>query len=238
MKIKEGNVNEVEEIDIKINQLKKIKENILSNVIKNREKEEKEFIDKKHLIEIDDFNKMINTTYEEYVLNHNILKEKLLEKQEKEKNLLINEFQINIYNENLSNSPKLKELERLKKYYLNKKDFFNANYYDNEIENFIKSEKEKIRIKGQNNLKLKLKNLQKIHDKQINEFEHQFKKKCDKLNIDKKNELLKIIHRQKKELENLKTLYKEEKANLKKPKKNISLFQNISISNNSNLTDI
>jgi hypothetical protein len=238
MKIKEGNVNEVEEIDIKINQLKKIKENILSNVIKNREKEEKEFIDKKHLIEIDDFNKMINTTYEEYVLNHNILKEKLLEKQEKEKNLLINEFQINIYNENLSNSPKLKELERLKKYYLNKKDFVNANYYDNEIENFIKSEKEKIRIKGQNNLKLKLKNLQKIHDKQINEFEHQFKKKCDKLNIDKKNELLKIIHRQKKELENLKTLYKEEKANLKKPKKNISLFQNISISNNSNLTDI
>ena len=225
MKIKEGNVNEVEEIDIKINQLKKIKENILSNVIKNREKEEKEFIDKKHLIEIDDFNKMINTTYEEYVLNHNILKEKLLEKQEKEKNLLINEFQINIYNENLSNSPKLKELERLKKYYLNKKDFVNANYYDNEIENFIKSEKEKIRIKGQNNLKLKLKNLQKIHDKQINEFEHQFKKKCDK-------------HRQKKELENLKTLYKEEKANLKKPKKNISLFQNISISNNSNLTDI
>ena len=187
MKIKEGNVNEVEEIDIKINQLKKIKENILSNVIKNREKEEKEFIDKKHLIEIDDFNKMINTTYEEYVLNHNILKEKLLEKQEKEKNLLINEFQINIYNENLSNSPKLKELERLKKYYLNKKDFVNANYYDNEIENFIKSEKEKIRIKGQNNLKLKLKNLQKIHDKQINEFEHQFKKKCDKLNIDKKN---------------------------------------------------
>ena len=186
MKIKEGNVNEVEEIDIKINQLKKIKENILSNVIKNREKEEKEFIDKKHLIEIDDFNKMINTTYEEYVLNHNILKEKLLEKQEKEKNLLINEFQINIYNENLSNSPKLKELERLKKYYLNKKDFVNANYYDNEIENFIKSEKEKIRIKGQNNLKLKLKNLQKIHDKQINEFEHQFKKKCDKLNIDKK----------------------------------------------------
>ena len=181
---------------------------------------------------------MINTTYEEYVLNHNILKEKLLEKQEKEKNLLINEFQINIYNENLSNSPKLKELERLKKYYLNKKDFVNANYYDNEIENFIKSEKEKIRIKGQNNLKLKLKNLQKIHDKQINEFEHQFKKKCDKLNIDKKNELLKIIHRQKKELENLKTLYKEEKANLKKPKKNISLFQNISISNNSNLTDI
>ena len=238
MKIKEGNVNEVEEIDIKINQLKKIKENILSNIIKNREKEEKEFIDKKHLIEIDDFNKMINTTYEEYVLNHNILKEKLLEKQEKEKNLLINEFQINIYNENLSNSPKLKELERLKKYYLNKKDFVNANYYDNEIENFIKSEKEKIRIKGQNNLKLKLKNLQKIHDKQINEFEHQFKKKCDKLNIDKKNELLKIIHRQKKELENLKTLYKEEKANLKKPKKNISLFQNISISNNSNLTDI
>ena len=238
MKIKEGNVNEVEEIDIKINQLKKIKENILSNVIKNREKEEKEFIDKKHLIEIDDFNKMINTTYEEYVLNHNILKEKLLEKQEKEKNLLINEFQINIYNENLSNSPKLKELERLKKYYLNKKDFVNANYYDNEIENFIKSEKEKIRIKGQNNLKLKLKNLQKIHDKQINEFEHQFKKKCDKLNIDKKNELLKIIHRQKKESENLKTLYKEEKANLKKPKKNISLFQNISISNNSNLTDI
>ena len=238
MKIKEGNVNEVEEIDIKINQLKKIKENILSNVIKNREKEEKEFIDKKHLIEIDDFNKMINTTYEEYVLNHNILKEKLLEKQEKEKNLLINEFQINIYNENLSNSPKLKELERLKKYYLNKKDFVNANYYVNEIENFIKSEKEKIRIKGQNNLKLKLKNLQKIHDKQINEFEHQFKKKCDKLNIDKKNELLKIIHRQKKELENLKTLYKEEKANLKKPKKNISLFQNISISNNSNLTDI
>lgn len=238
MKIKEGNVNEVEEIDIKINQLKKIKENILSNVIKNREKEEKEFIDKKHLIEIDDFNKMINTTYEEYVLNHNILKEKLLEKQEKEKNLLINEFQINIYNENLSNSPKLKELERLKKYYLNKKDFVNANYYDNEIENFIKSEKEKIRIKGQNNLKLKLKNLQKIHDKQINEFEHQFKKKCDKLNIDKKNELLKIIHRQKKESENLKTLYKEEKMNLKNNKKNISLFQNISISNNSNLTDI
>ena len=238
MKINEGNVSEVEEIEIKLNQLKELKENILSNNIKNREKEEKEFIDKKHLIEIDDFNKMINTTYEEYVLNHNILKEKLLEKQEKEKNLLINEFQINIYNENLSNSPKLKELERLKKYYLNKKDFVNANYYDNEIENFIKSEKEKIRIKGQNNLKLKLKNLQKIHDKQINEFEHQFKKKCDKLNIDKKNELLKIIHRQKKELENLKTLYKEEKANLKKPKKNISLFQNISISNNSNLTDI
>ena len=238
MKIKEGNVNEVEEIDIKINQLKKIKENILSNVIKNREKEEKEFIDKKHLIEIDDFNKMINTTYDEYILNHNILKENLLETQEKEKNILIDQFQKNLYKQNLNNSPKLKELERLKKYYLNKKDFVNANYYDNEIENFIKSEKEKIRIKGQNNLKLKLKNLQKIHDKQINEFEHQFKKKCDKLNIDKKNELLKIIHRQKKELENLKTLYKEEKANLKKPKKNISLFQNISISNNSNLTDI
>jgi hypothetical protein len=181
---------------------------------------------------------MINTTYEEYVLNHNILKEKLLEKQEKEKNLLINEFQINIYNENLSNSPKLKELERLKKYYLNKKDFDKANYYDYEIENFIKLEKEKNRIKEHNNSKLKLKNLDKIHEKQINEFEHQFKKKCDKFNIDKKNELLKIIHRQKKESENLKTLYKEEKMNLKNNKKNISLFQNISISNNSNLTDI
>ena len=69
-------------------------------------------------------------------------------------------------------------------------------------------------------------------------MEHQFKKKCDKYNIDKKNELLKIIHRQKKELENLKKLYKEEKNNLKNNKKNISLFQNISISNNSNLTDI
>ena len=238
MKIKEGNVNEVEEIDIKINQLKKIKENILSNVIKNREKEEKEFIDKKHLIEIDDFNKMINTTYDEYILNHNILKENLLETQEKEKNILIDQFQKNLYKQNLNNSPKLKELERLKIYYLNKKDFAKANYYDYEIENFIKLEKEKNRIKNQNNLKIKLKNLEKIHEKQINEFEHQFKKKCDKFNIDKKNELLKIIHRQKKELENLKTLYKEEKANLKKPKKNISLFQNISISNNSNLTDI
>ena len=238
MKIKEGNVNEVEEIDIKINQLKKIKENILSNVIKNREKEEKEFIDKKHLIEIDDFNKMINTTYDEYILNHNILKENLLETQEKEKNILIDQFQKNLYKQNLNNSPKLKELERLKIYYLNKKDFAKANYYDYEIENLIKLEKEKNRIKNQNNLKLKLKNLEKIHEKQINEFEHQFKKKCDKYNIDKKNELLKIIHRQKKELENLKKLYKEEKNNLKNNKKNISLFQNISISNNSNLTDI
>ena len=238
MKINEGNVNEVEEIEIKLNQLKELKENILSNNITNREKEEKEFIDKKHLIEIDDFNKMINTTFDEYNLNHNILKEQLLEKQEREKNKLIEEFQKNIYKQNLNNSPKLKELERLKKYYLNKKDFDKANYYDYEIENFIKLEKEKNRIKEHNNLKLKLKNLDKIHEKQINEFEHQFKKKCDKFNIDKKNELLKIIHRQKKESENLNTLYKEEKMNLKNNKKNISLFQNISISNNSNLTDI
>ena len=181
---------------------------------------------------------MINTTYDEYILNHNILKENLLETQEKEKNILIDQFQKNLYKQNLNNSPKLKELERLKIYYLNKKDFAKANYYDYEIENFIKLEKEKNRIKNQNNLKLKLKNLEKIHEKQINEFEHQFKKKCDKYNIDKKNELLKIIHRQKKELENLKKLYKEEKNNLKNNKKNISLFQNISISNNSNLTDI
>ena len=181
---------------------------------------------------------MINTTYDEYILNHNILKENLLETQEKEKNILIDQFQKNLYKQNLNNSPKLKELERLKIYYLNKKDFAKANYYDYEIENFIKLEKEKNRIKNQNNLKIKLKNLEKIHEKQINEFEHQFKKKCDKFNIDKKNELLKIIHRQKKELENLKKLYKEEKNNLKNNKKNISLFQNISISNNSNLTDI
>ena len=181
---------------------------------------------------------MINTTYDEYILNHNILKENLLETQEKEKNILIDQFQKNLYKQNLNNSPKLKELERLKIYYLNKKDFAKANYYDYEIENFIKLEKEKNRIKEHNNLKLKLKNLDKIHEKQINEFEHQFKKKCDKYNIDKKNELLKIIHRQKKELENLKKLYKEEKNNLKNNKKNISLFQNISISNNSNLTDI
>ncbi len=181
---------------------------------------------------------MINTTYDEYILNHNILKENLLETQEKEKNILIDQFQKNLYKQNLNNSPKLKELERLKIYYLNKKDFAKANYYDCEIENFIKLEKEKNRIKNQNNLKIKLKNLEKIHEKQINEFEHQFKKKCDKYNIDKKNELLKIIHRQKKELENLKKLYKEEKNNLKNNKKNISLFQNISISNNSNLTDI
>jgi outer membrane cobalamin receptor len=181
---------------------------------------------------------MINTTYDEYILNHNILKENLLETQEKEKNILIDQFQKNLYKQNLNNSPKLKELERLKIYYLNKKDFAKANYYDYEIENLIKLEKEKNRIKNQNNLKLKLKNLEKIHEKQINEFEHQFKKKCDKYNIDKKNELLKIIHRQKKELENLKKLYKEEKNNLKNNKKNISLFQNISISNNSNLTDI
>ena len=181
---------------------------------------------------------MINTTYDEYILNHNILKENLLETQEKEKNILIDQFQKNLYKQNLNNSPKLKELERLKIYYLNKKDFAKANYYDYEIENLIKLEKEKNRIKNQNTLKLKLKNLEKIHEKQINEFEHQFKKKCDKYNIDKKNELLKIIHRQKKELENLKKLYKEEKNNLKNNKKNISLFQNISISNNSNLTDI
>ena len=181
---------------------------------------------------------MINTTYDEYILNHNILKENLLETQEKEKNILIDQFQKKLYKQNLNNSPKLKELERLKIYYLNKKDFAKANYYDYEIENLIKLEKEKNRIKNQNNLKLKLKNLEKIHEKQINEFEHQFKKKCDKYNIDKKNELLKIIHRQKKELENLKKLYKEEKNNLKNNKKNISLFQNISISNNSNLTDI
>ena len=181
---------------------------------------------------------MINTTYDEYILNHNILKENLLETQEKEKNILIDQFQKNLYKQNLNNSPKLKELERLKIYYLNKKDFAKANYYDYEIENLIKLEKEKNRIKNQNNLKLKLKNLEKMHEKQINEFEHQFKKKCDKYNIDKKNELLKIIHRQKKELENLKKLYKEEKNNLKNNKKNISLFQNISISNNSNLTDI
>ena len=181
---------------------------------------------------------MINTTYDEYILNHNILKENLLETQEKEKNILIDQFQKNLYKQNLNNSPKLKELERLKIYYLNKKDFAKANYYDYEIENLIKLEKEKNRIKNQNNLKLKLKNLEKIHEKQINEFEHQFKKKCDKYNIDKKNELLKIIHRQKKELENLKKLCEEEKNNLKNNKKNISLFQNISISNNSNLTDI
>ncbi len=120
---------------------------------------------------------MINTTYDEYILNHNILKENLLETQEKEKNILIDQFQKNLYKQNLNNSPKLKELERLKIYYLNKKDFAKANYYDYEIENFIKLEKEKNRIKNQNNLKIKLKNLEKIHEKQINEFEHQFKKK-------------------------------------------------------------
>lgn len=48
-----------------------------------------EFINKKHLSEIDDLNIMYNTTYEEFVINHNILKEKLLEKQFEDRNNLI-----------------------------------------------------------------------------------------------------------------------------------------------------
>lgn len=240
MKINEGNIEEVEEIDKKLNQLKSIKENILSNNLKNREKEEIEFINKKHLGEIDDFNQMYNTNYEELVINHNLLKEKLLEKHEEERNNLIFEFQKNLSKININKSPKFKELQKLKIFYLNKKDFEKANNYENQIKNYENSEIEKMNLQNKNNLELKLNNLQKIHDIQIQEFEHKLRKKLDKLELNRKSDLLKIIHRQKKELKNLTSLYKVEENSLKKNNQNnsqkIDVFE--SMSKNSSLTNI
>ena len=46
---------------------------------------------------------MYNTTYEEFVINHNILKEKLLEKQFEDRNNLIIEFEKNKKQFNLNN---------------------------------------------------------------------------------------------------------------------------------------
>ena len=198
-----------------------------------------EFINKKHLSEIDDLNIMYNTTYEEFVINHNILKEKLLEKQFEERNNLIIEFENNKKQFNLNNSSKLKELLKLKKFYLNKKDFDKANDYENQIKKYESSEIEKIGVQNKNNLQLKLNNLQKIHDIQIQKFEHKFKKKLDELELKRKNDLLKIIIRQKKELQNLKSLYKEEENNLKKNIKNKKIIETFqSISKNSSLTDL
>ncbi len=198
-----------------------------------------EFINKKHLSEIDDLNIMYNTTYEEFVINHNILKEKLLEKQFEERNNLIIEFENNKKQFNSNNSSKLKELLKLKKFYLNKKDFDKANDYENQIKKYESSEIEKINIQNKNNLQLKLNNLQKIHDIQIQKFEHKFKKKLDELELKRKNDLLKIIIRQKKELQNLKSLYKEEENNLKKNIKNKKIIETFqSISKNSSLTDL
>lgn len=198
-----------------------------------------EFINKKHLSEIDDLNIMYNTTYEEFVINHNILKEKLLEKQFEERNNLIIEFENNKKQFNLNNSSKLKELLKLKKFYLNKKDFDKANDYENQIKKYESSEIEKIDVQNKNNLQLKLNNLQKIHDIQIQKFEYKFKKKLDELELKRKNDLLKIIIRQKKELQNLKSLYKEEENNLKKNIKNKKIIETFqSISKNSSLTDL
>ncbi len=198
-----------------------------------------EFINKKHLSEIDDLNIMYNTTYEEFVINHNILKEKLLEKQFEERNNLIIEFENNKKQFNSNNSSKLKELLKLKKFYLNKKDFDKANDYENQIKKYESSEIEKISVQNKNNLQLKLNNLQKIHDIQIQKFEHKFKKKLDELELKRKNDLLKIIIRQKKELQNLKSLYKEEENNLKKNIKNKKIIETFqSISKNSSLTDL
>ena len=198
-----------------------------------------EFINKKHLSEIDDLNIMYNTTYEEFVINHNILKEKLLEKQFEDRNNLIIEFEKNKKQFNLNNSVKLKELLKLKKFYLNKKDFDKANDYENQIKKYESSEIEKTNIQNKNNLQLKLNNLQKIHDIQIQKFEHKFKKKLDELELKRKNDLLKIIIRQKKELENLKSLYKDEENNLKKNIKNKKIIETFqSISKNSSLTDL
>ena len=198
-----------------------------------------EFINKKHLSEIDDLNIMYNTTYEEFVINHNILKEKLLEKQFEDRNNLIIEFEKNKKQFNLNNSVKLKELLKLKKFYLNKKDFDKANDYENQIKKYESSEIEKIDVQNKNNLQLKLNNLQKIHDIQIQKFEHKFKKKLDELELKRKNDLLKIIIRQKKELQNLKSLYKEEENNLKKNIKNKKIIETFqSISKNSSLTDL
>jgi hypothetical protein len=198
-----------------------------------------EFINKKHLSEIDDLNIMYNTTYEEFVINHNILKEKLLEKQFEERNNLIIEFENNKKQFNSNNSSKLKELLKLKKFYLNKKDFDKANDYENQIKKYESSEIEKISVQNKNNLQLKLNNLQKIHDIQIQKFEHKFKKKLDELELKRKNDLLKIIIRQKKELENLKSLYKDEENNLKKNIKNKKIIETFqSISKNSSLTDL
>lgn len=182
---------------------------------------------------------MYNTTYEEFVINHNILKEKLLEKQFEDRNNLIIEFEKNKKQFNLNNSVKLKELLKLKKFYLNKKDFDKANDYENQIKKYESSEIEKINIQNKNNLQLKLNNLQKIHDIQIQKFEHKFKKKLDELELKRKNDLLKIIIRQKKELENLKSLYKDEENNLKKNIKNKKIIETFqSISKNSSLTDL
>ena len=198
-----------------------------------------EFINKKHLSEIDDLNIMYNTTYEEFFINHNILKEKLLEKQFEDRNNLIIEFEKNKKQFNLNNSVKLKELLKLKKFYLNKKDFDKANDYENQIKKYESSEIEKTNIQNKNNLQLKLNNLQKIHDIQIQKFEHKFKKKLDELELKRKNDLLKIIIRQKKELENLKSLYKDEENNLKKNIKNKKIIETFqSISKNSSLTDL